>query len=322
MQLGAELGLGPMTAIQNIAVINGRPTVWGDVMLGLCMSSGLFDEEAFFEEMTGNTDSDDWEASCDCRRLGKSKLVTQTFSVRDAKRAGLWDKKGPWQQYPERMLQMRARSWALRDAFPDVLKGVYSAEEARDIVVDAVPSEDHLAQAQMARGAEMAAEVVAEKAQAREAREAEEAAEEHGYNENIDAATLVTELIGLQIQVTSHPSLTEEAKDRLIAKIEGRLAEPTVKGKHVPAAADPGKVADVQTVEPENALTSDGEEAGYGLAIVDANQISGLVTFQGQIDACGILTTEAKNRLTTAINWRKVVIRASRGPRSNEVEKD
>ena len=50
----------------------------------------------------------------------------------DAKRAGLWTKAGPWQTYPRRMLQMRARSFALRDAFPDVLKGLISVEEALD----------------------------------------------------------------------------------------------------------------------------------------------------------------------------------------------
>jgi hypothetical protein len=50
----------------------------------------------------------------------------------DAKRAGLWTKAGPWQTYPRRMLQMRARSFALRDAFPDVLKGLISVKEALD----------------------------------------------------------------------------------------------------------------------------------------------------------------------------------------------
>jgi hypothetical protein len=71
----------------------------------------------------------------------------------------LWDKRGrngapgPWQQYPDRMLQARARSFALRDVFPDVLLGLsMSAEELGDIppedvapraqnVVEAAPAE-------------------------------------------------------------------------------------------------------------------------------------------------------------------------------------
>ena len=55
-----------------------------------------------------------------------------TFTVGDAIRAGLWKKAGPWTMYPKRMLQMRARSFALRDAFPDVLRGLVATEEVED----------------------------------------------------------------------------------------------------------------------------------------------------------------------------------------------
>jgi hypothetical protein len=55
-----------------------------------------------------------------------------TFSVMDAKQARLWGKQGPWQQYPKRMLAMRARGFAIRDAFPDAMKGMITAEEAQD----------------------------------------------------------------------------------------------------------------------------------------------------------------------------------------------
>ena len=50
-----------------------------------------------------------------------------------AKKASLWTKPGPWQQYPDRMLQMRARGFALRDTFADVLRGLISREEAEDM---------------------------------------------------------------------------------------------------------------------------------------------------------------------------------------------
>jgi hypothetical protein len=59
--------------------------------------------------------------------------VVRTFSMDDAKRAGLSGKQGPWTQYPNRMLQLRARGFAVRDAFPDALKGLITAEEAQDI---------------------------------------------------------------------------------------------------------------------------------------------------------------------------------------------
>src|SRR3954471_2678711 len=130
VQLGSEVGLRPMQALQNIAVINGRPAVWGDALPGLCKASPV--HEDLLETFEREDDPDFLVAVCTAKRRGSSP-VTARFSVQDAKRAGLWTKPGPWQNYPRRMLQMRARSFALRDCFPDVLKGLIAIEEARDL---------------------------------------------------------------------------------------------------------------------------------------------------------------------------------------------
>ena len=128
MQMGMEVGLSPSQALQNIAVINGRPTMWGDACLAL--AKGRPDFVDCIETWTG--DGDKMEAHCLIKRAGRTDLA-RSFSVTDAKRAGLWGKAGPWCQYPKRMLQMRARSWALRDSFPDALKGIEITEEIRDL---------------------------------------------------------------------------------------------------------------------------------------------------------------------------------------------
>lgn len=125
MQLGAELNLKPMQALQNIAVINGRPSLWGDAMLAVCRQASNFeyvDEQFNDETMT---------ATCIAKRKGEPEVI-RTFSQTDAKAAGLWGKSGVWQSYPKRMLSMRARGFALRDAFADTLRGLISAEEAQD----------------------------------------------------------------------------------------------------------------------------------------------------------------------------------------------
>jgi hypothetical protein len=77
-------------------------------------------------------DGEQMIATCTAKRRGYPEPTTVRFSVADAKKAGLWGKSGPWTQYPRRMLQLRARGFALRDAFPDVLKGLVTAEEAQD----------------------------------------------------------------------------------------------------------------------------------------------------------------------------------------------
>lgn len=135
IQMGLEIGLSPMASLQNIAVINGRPSLWGDAMLAVCRNSGVFCEETFSEEITG--DGDNRTATCIVRRLPNGKPYKSTFSVADARRAGLWGKAGPWTQYPDRMLKMRARGFALRDLFGDFLRGMYSAEEVHDGVGEA-----------------------------------------------------------------------------------------------------------------------------------------------------------------------------------------
>ena len=128
VQHGSEVGLGPMQSLQSIAVINGRPSVWGDAALALVMGSPVCE----YVRETVSGDGEAMVATCEAKRRGYPQPTTVAFSVADAKKAGLWGKSGPWQQYPQRMLQLRARGFALRDAFPDVLKGLVTAEEAQD----------------------------------------------------------------------------------------------------------------------------------------------------------------------------------------------
>lgn len=128
VQMGLELGLQPMQALANIAVINGRASLWGDAMLAVCKAS------PHYEYCHESFDSASETATCTVKRRGEPEQST-TFSKAKAQRAKLWGKAGPWTDYPERMLQMRARGFALRDMFPDLLRGFTSVEEARDIPV-------------------------------------------------------------------------------------------------------------------------------------------------------------------------------------------
>lgn len=125
---GMEVGMTPMAALQSIAVVNGRPTIWGDGAIGLVRGSGKC--EWIKEKIEG--DGDNMAAVCEAKRKGEADPIRARFSVADAKKAGLWGKQGPWQQYPKRMLAMRARAFALRDGFADVLRGLGIAEEVQD----------------------------------------------------------------------------------------------------------------------------------------------------------------------------------------------
>jgi len=127
---GASLGLAPFQAMQNIAVINGKPSIFGDALLAMVRNDKrcLSVKESIVGEGMNRT------ATCIVSRLapnGETEVISSSFCLGDAQKAGLLNRK-PWQQYPDRMLQMRARGFALRDAFADVIGGLITSEEADD----------------------------------------------------------------------------------------------------------------------------------------------------------------------------------------------
>lgn len=132
IEMGYEVGLSPMAALQNTAVVNGRPTIYGDAALALVRGSGLL--ETYEEKPVGVRGKDDFGYCVSAKRKGDNSTYSEMFTVADAKQAGLWGKAGPWSQYPARMLKFRARGFLLRDAFGDVLKGMRTFEEVRDYV--------------------------------------------------------------------------------------------------------------------------------------------------------------------------------------------
>jgi hypothetical protein len=123
--LGLEVGLKPMQALRSIYVVNGVPTLYGDSMLALVKASGEL--ESIKEYSEGDT------MICEVVRRGEKYPVKRSYSEDDA--AMNPNSKNPtWKTHRKRMKQMRARTWALRDAFPDVLMGLYAYEEKEDII--------------------------------------------------------------------------------------------------------------------------------------------------------------------------------------------
>lgn len=134
IQMGAELGLSPISSLRSIAVINGIPGIYGDAALALVRASGQL--EAYSEDYgdgdsTKPEDTDKMGCVVTVKRKGYD-VASYSFTIADAKRAGLWKKAGPWTQYPKRMLMFRARGFLLRDQFSDVLMGYKIVEEVAD----------------------------------------------------------------------------------------------------------------------------------------------------------------------------------------------
>ena len=123
---GKALGLSPEMSLTHCMNVNGHMSIYGDAINAIIYSSGLLKKKVeYFDEET-------MTAVCTIERKDIAGEETRTFSFEDAKVAGLWGK-GVWKQYPKRMAQMRARGFAYRDVFPDLLHGLITTEEARDM---------------------------------------------------------------------------------------------------------------------------------------------------------------------------------------------
>ena len=152
MVMGREIGLKTMAALQNIMVVNGRPSIWGDAVWALIKNNitpdGIIE---YAKESLDESDPKNPVAVCEIKARRDENPVVRTFSQADAVKAGLWGKPGPWQGYPRRMLQMRARAFAARDAAPDLLKGLGVIEEMADVQA---PSQEAKPQIQMPQALE------------------------------------------------------------------------------------------------------------------------------------------------------------------------
>lgn len=140
---GFEVGLSLGQTLKGVMVVNNRPALWGDIALALVRRHHEFGGIREWYEFEG----DKLTAFCEIKRKGEEHPTIGTFSVGDARRAGLWDKAGPWKNYPSRMLKMRARAFAMRDSFPDALGGLSLAEEMEDVDETPRRGEDRAASA-------------------------------------------------------------------------------------------------------------------------------------------------------------------------------
>lgn len=132
INMGSGLGLTHYQSLRGISVINGVASIWGDAAMALVQVHPKFEDiKEYFDEKQQ-------AAVCIIKRKSQSQHII-VYSIEAAKKAGLWNKSGPWQTNPHRMLQMRARGFALRDRFADALGGLILAEEAQDYPIDVTP---------------------------------------------------------------------------------------------------------------------------------------------------------------------------------------
>ena len=124
---GESLGLKPLSALNAIAVVNGRPQLFGDALKALIMKHGTIEE---------NWDNEQGIWTMTAHRKGFPD-VTWSYGYNDAIAAGHVSynpqsntfglgarKSEAWVKYTKRLCQLKCRNFVIRDAFPDVIQGI------------------------------------------------------------------------------------------------------------------------------------------------------------------------------------------------------
>lgn len=146
---GYQLQLPPLTALQHIIPVNGLLSIKGDLAKSMIFNSGKLKSGSWVEEETGSIDEGNLIVKITATRADNGQTLSRSFSVAQAKRAGLWIteqqvngqdgwkyKSSAWWKFPSRMINYRALGFLARDMFPDVMAGIYTTEEAMDLPKD------------------------------------------------------------------------------------------------------------------------------------------------------------------------------------------
>ncbi len=127
---GYELGMEPITSLNNIYIINNRPALFAECIHGLVKSSKVCEYVHF--KYIGTEYDDDFGVQVTSKRKDDTEPLVSQFTVADAKKANLWGNRDSWVKYPKRLLFARSLSFNLQDNFPDITKGIKTYEVVAD----------------------------------------------------------------------------------------------------------------------------------------------------------------------------------------------
>ena len=146
---GLCFGLAPFAAIKNVMILNNIPSLYGDAVTAMCYATrqlrklqvDIKHTDDLIEDLKINDKpAKNIIATCKIIREGIEEITT-SFSLLEAHEAGLLfakDRNGKeypkavWHKYTTRMLAWRAKTYAIREAFPDKLVGLTTFEELID----------------------------------------------------------------------------------------------------------------------------------------------------------------------------------------------
>lgn len=131
---GRELGLSVSQSLRSIHIIEGKPCMSADLIVGMVLK-----RPQVCEYFTLQPESDSKHAVYETKRAG-AKPVTLVFTIAQAQQAGLLNKAN-WKNYPDAMLRARAGAALARAVYPDIAMGLYDPDEIEQSRIQLAPPE-------------------------------------------------------------------------------------------------------------------------------------------------------------------------------------
>lgn len=123
---GRELGLTTMQSLASVYVVEGRTVLSAELLVALARRH----PDCLAWRMVESTID---RATYETQRRGDASPTRMTYTIEDARRAGLTGKPN-WQRHPAAMLRARCASALARAVYSDSLLGVYTEDEGEEIV--------------------------------------------------------------------------------------------------------------------------------------------------------------------------------------------
>lgn len=132
LDMASRMGISPMVVMQNLFVIQGKPSWSGQAMASMIRNSKEFKKVTL--HYVGTEGKDDWGAYVSAERASDGLIIKgATVTIAVAKKEGWYQKSGSkWQTIPELMLAYRAYAWFARVHAPEIMMGLQSTEEVYD----------------------------------------------------------------------------------------------------------------------------------------------------------------------------------------------
>lgn len=137
IELAGRMNVSPTLVMQNLVVVQGRPSWSGQACIALINGSGKFSHDLDFITV-GQEGEKNWGCYCKTTRKADGReLIGTTITMAMAEQEGWLNKNGSkWKTMPAQMLKYRAAAFFARVFCPDVLMGFNTVDEAQEIAQD------------------------------------------------------------------------------------------------------------------------------------------------------------------------------------------